>query len=157
MLLRILDEEGLVPSRLDVEITENALIGDVTAAKAVIEDLRGRGVKVSLDDFGIGYSSLHHLRDLKFDKIKIDRSFVQTMQSNPESAKIVETVLSLGRSLGMSTVAEGIEGEEHLRSLIGYGCQYGQGYHLGRPLAATAVRELLEGRHRPVVPLVEAA
>ncbi len=157
VLMRIMSEEGLAPSRLEVEITENALIGDVTSAKAVIEDLRGRGVKVSLDDFGTGYSSLHHLRDLKFDKIKIDRSFVQTMSSNPESAKIVEIVLSLGRSLGMSTVAEGIEGEEHLRRLIGYGCQYGQGYHLGRPIAATAVRELIEGRHRPVVPLVEAA
>ena len=157
VLLAILKEEGIAPSRFEVEITENALIGDVTSAKLVIEELRSLGIKVSLDDFGTGYSSLHHLRDFKFDKIKIDRSFVQTMLSNPESAKIVETVLSLGRSLGMLTVAEGIEGEEHLSSLIEHGCPLGQGYHLGKPLAATDITKLMNNRPAQPSRLAEAA
>ena len=142
-LFSLLAEERFPPHRLELEITENALIGDVTSARSVMAALREKGVRISLDDFGTGYSSLHHLRDLKFDKLKIDRSFVQSMIENAESTKIVETILSLGRSLGINTIAEGIEDGEHLRSLLDHGCEFGQGYYLGKPIAAAGVEAVL--------------
>ena len=144
ILLSLLREEGFAPSRLELEITEDALIGDVATAKAVMTDLRQHGVRMSLDDFGTGYSSLHHLRDLKFDKLKIDRSFVQAMPTNGEALKIVETILALGRGLGIDVLAEGIETVEHLRQLTDQGCEFGQGFHFGKPLAATAAGRLLD-------------
>ncbi len=142
-LLSILAEESFPAERLELEITENALIGDMTAAKAVIAEFRQNGIRISLDDFGTGYSSLNHLRELKFDKIKIDRSFVQSMTANPDSEKIIETIINLGKSLGMHTIAEGIENVEHLDRLIAYGCEHGQGYFLGKPLGADMAGELL--------------
>jgi diguanylate cyclase (GGDEF)-like protein len=143
VLLGLLQEEGFAPSRLELEVTENALIGDIESAKNVMSVLRTAGVRISLDDFGTGYSSLHHLRDLKFDKIKIDRSFVQSMLVNAEATKIVETILALGRSLDIRIIAEGIEDREHLLTLQAQGCEYGQGYHFGKPLAAANTGELL--------------
>ena len=153
-LLALLAEERFPPSRLELEITEDALIGDVATAKGVMNSLRASGVRMSLDDFGTGYSSLHHLRDLKFDKLKIDRSFVQSMPTNSESMKIVETILALGRGLGIDILAEGIETVEHLRRLVDQGCEFGQGYHFGRPLAAAAAGRLLERQrsHDGVMP-----
>ncbi len=145
VLLGVLKDEDFPPSRLELEITENALIGDLSRAKTVIATLRAEGISISLDDFGTGYSSLHHLRELKFDKIKIDRCFIQSMLSSSESTTIVETVLALGRSLGILTIAEGIENEAHLSRLIDQGCQFGQGFHLGRPLPADGVTALLAG------------
>ena len=147
-LLSLLAEERFPPSRLELEITEDALIGDIATAKGVMNSLRASGVRMSLDDFGTGYSSLHHLRDLKFDKLKIDRSFVQSMPTNGESMKIVETILALGRGLGIDVLAEGIETVEHLRKLVDQGCEYGQGYHFGRPLAAAVAGRLLERERR---------
>ncbi len=141
-LLAILDEENFPAARLELEITENALIGDITIAKVVMAELRASGIRISLDDFGTGYSSLNHLRELKFDKIKIDRSFVQSMSINPESAKIIETIITLGKNLGMHTIAEGIETLQDLDSLIAYGCDHGQGYFLGKPLGAQTAGEL---------------
>ncbi len=152
-VLSLLEDEDFPPTRLELEITENALIGDMTTAKSVITALRDRGVKISLDDFGTGYSSLHHLRSLKFDKLKIDRSFVQSMLTDAESTKIVETILALTRSLGINTVAEGIENDEHLRTLTDHGCEFGQGYHLGKPLSASGIGLLMAGRHLPPEPL----
>ena len=143
-LLSLLEEERFAPSRLELEITEDALIGDIATAKAVMNSLREKGVRMSLDDFGTGYSSLHHLRDLKFDKLKIDRSFVQSMPTNGEAMKIVETILALGRSLGIDILAEGIETVEHLDRLVDQGCEFGQGYHFGKPLAAAAVLRLVD-------------
>jgi predicted signal transduction protein with EAL and GGDEF domain len=158
VLLGILDQEGFAPSRLELEITENALIGDIEGAKAVMRALRDAGVRISLDDFGTGYSSLHHLRDLKFDKLKIDRSFVQSMTTNVEATKIVETILALGRSLDIRIIAEGIEHHDHLLTLRAHGCEFGQGFHLGKPQAAGKTGELLGLPPRPSdIPLVVAA
>ena len=142
-LLDLLAREGLDPARLELEVTENALIGDIASAKAGMATLREHGVRFALDDFGTGYSSLHHLRHLKFDTIKIDRSFVQSMEHNAESAKIVETVLALGRSLGIHTLAEGIEEAADAQALLRQGCEFGQGFHFGRPVPAGSVAALL--------------
>ena len=108
-LLAILAQEGFVPARLEVEITETALVSDIATAKSILTTLQSSGIKVCLDDFGTGYSSLYHLRELKFDKVKIDRSFVQSMRNNPESEKIVDAILGLTKNLNLPTVAEGIE------------------------------------------------
>ena len=156
LLLGILEAEGFPPGRLEVEVTESALIGDVTAAKTVIGRLRDCGIRISLDDFGTGYSSLNHLRDLKFDKIKIDRSFVQSLFQNHESATIVETIIGLGRNLNMSTIAEGIEDARHLEAVMAFGCEYGQGYHFSKPLSAVLATELIANSRRPIPTVIAA-
>ena len=156
LLFGILDAEGFPPGRLEVEVTESALMGDVTAARTVIGRLRQCGIRISLDDFGTGYSSLNHLRDLKFDKIKIDRSFVQSLFQNQESATIVETIIGLGRNLNMSTIAEGIEDARHLAAVMAFGCEYGQGYHFSKPLSAALAGELIANSRRPIPTVIAA-
>ena len=142
-ITKILHEEGLAPSRLEVEITESALVSDLPAAKAILNALQANGVTISLDDFGTGYSSLYHLRELKFDKVKIDRSFVQAMRANAESEKIIDAILGLTGSLHLPTVAEGIEDLPTLRMLTEKGCELGQGYYFGKAVPAEAVNALL--------------
>ncbi|MCG8355323.1 MAG: EAL domain-containing protein [Kiloniellales bacterium] len=142
-LLAILKDEGLAPQRLEIEVTENALIEDAGTAARILSQLREAGVKTALDDFGTGYSSLAHLRDLAFDKIKIDRSFVSKLESNGESAAIVRAVIALGQSLGLPTIAEGIEDENHLVTLQAQGCALGQGYYFSKPVSADDVRDLI--------------
>lgn len=143
-LLSILRDEGFPPTRLEVEITETALVGDIETAKVVLKSLQDAGIRVALDDFGTGYSSLYHLRELKFDKVKIDKSFVQSMRRSNESDMIVDAILGLATSLGMPTVAEGIEDQVSLERLTDKGCRYGQGFHFGRAMSAEHVRALLK-------------
>ncbi|MDO3529538.1 EAL domain-containing protein [Ralstonia pseudosolanacearum] len=142
-LLAILDAESFPPPRLEIEITETALVGDIETAKAVLSALRVAGITVALDDFGTGYSSLYHLRELKFDKVKIDKSFVQSMQSNNESDKIVEAMIGLAKCLGMPAVAEGIEDRASLDHLIFKGCDFGQGFYFGKAMSAEKAKALL--------------
>ena len=141
-LLAVLSETGFAPGRLEIEITESALVGDLDAAKSILGSLQNIGVRTALDDFGTGYSSLYHLRELKFDKLKIDRSFVQSLD-NAESAKIVNAIVGLGKSLGLLTTAEGIEEASHLDYLVNLGCEYGQGYYFDKPMSAKDVENLL--------------
>lgn len=147
-LLTMLSQEGFSPARLEVEITETALVSDIETAKLILTALQSVGIKVSLDDFGTGYSSLYHLRELKFDKVKIDRSFIQSMANNSESEKIVDAILSLAKSLGLPTVAEGIESESVLHRLTDMGCEFGQGYYFGRAMTASEATELLNADKR---------
>jgi predicted signal transduction protein with EAL and GGDEF domain len=142
-ILSVLREENFAPERLEIEMTESALVGDLDAAKATIESFRKWGVRISLDDFGTGYSSLHHLRELHFDKVKIDKSFVQSMLSDTESEKIVDAILNLSDGLGLSALAEGIETHDLERALRERGCMYGQGFLFGRAVPAEDVPELL--------------
>ncbi len=137
-------ETGIPPRRLEVEITETALVSDLETAKAALEALQTAGVSIALDDFGTGYSSLYHLRELPFDKIKIDRSFVMSMQHSAESAKMIEAIVALGKSLGMPAVAEGIETRETLNELVHLGCKLGQGYLFSAPVPASKVQDLLD-------------
>jgi diguanylate cyclase (GGDEF)-like protein len=145
-LLAILAEQGFPAARLDVEIIETALVSDIETAKSILTTLQSAGIKVCLDDFGTGYSSLYHLRELKFDKVKIDRSFVQSMVNNPESEKIVDAILGLTKSLNLPTVAEGIEHLPVLLRLAAKGCEFGQGYYFGKAMTADSARDMLMER-----------
>jgi diguanylate cyclase (GGDEF)-like protein len=136
-LLAVLSETGFAPNRLEIEITENALVTDLDTAKIILGSLQKVGIMIALDDFGTGYSSLYHLRELKLDKIKIDRSFIQSMKDNPESAKIVYGILGLAKSLALPATAEGIEDVEIVDRLNRAGCAVGQGYHFGKAMPAT--------------------
>jgi diguanylate cyclase (GGDEF)-like protein len=126
-ITRILAETGLAPSRLEVEITESAIVQDLEAARQVLGGLREAGVKIALDNFGTGYSSLYHLRNFKLDKIKIDRSFIESMGSARESAEIVSALVGLGHGLGLTVTADGVEDPDQRASLLGTGVQQGQG------------------------------
>lgn len=146
-IIKTLTETGFPPQRLEVEITESALFENLALAQSIVGSLKNQGVRLALDDFGTGYSSLAHLRALPFDRIKIDRSFVTSINDNAESAAIVNAITRLGDSLNLPITAEGIEDaaiEERLRAL---GCAQGQGWLYGRPLSiAHARRHLAERR-----------
>jgi diguanylate cyclase (GGDEF)-like protein len=135
-VLSILGETGLRPTRLEIEITESALVHHLEGAKEVLGSLRDAGVQIVLDDFGTGYSSLYHLRNFKFDKIKIDRSFVQRMDVEHENAKIVNALIGLGHGLGLTVTAEGVEGQNQESELYAKGCQQGQGLVFGKAVPA---------------------
>lgn len=143
-VLAILNEYDIDPNRLEIEITETAILSDLRAAKAVVSEFQSHGVKVSLDDFGTGYSSLYHLRELKIDKVKIDKSFVLSMHSNVESEKIVTAILGLARSLGIPTVAEGIEDCASKSFLRANGCDLGQGYLFGRAMDSSRAASFIQ-------------
>jgi len=129
----ILLETGLAPGRLELEITEGVLIEDFDRGLALLRRLKALGVRVSMDDFGSGYSSLSYLQAFPFDKIKIDRAFVINLGRNPQSGAIIRAVIGLGHGLGMSIVAEGVETQEQLRFLADEGCDSVQGYFIGKP------------------------
>jgi diguanylate cyclase (GGDEF)-like protein/PAS domain S-box-containing protein len=129
----ILLETGLAPGRLELEITEGVLIEDFDRGVALLRRLKALGVRISMDDFGSGYSSLTYLQAFPFDKIKIDRAFVINLGRNPQSAAIVKAVIGLGHGLDVSIVAEGVETHEQLTFLANEGCDGVQGYFIGRP------------------------
>ncbi len=129
-----LAESGLPAGRLEVELTESALLEDFGLAREILGELKALGVRLSLDDFGTGYSSLRHLQALPIDKIKIDAGFVRSMADSAESRKIVAAVVGLGQSLGLPTVAEGVEDAAAAGLLAGLGCDVGQGWLFGRPV-----------------------
>lgn len=134
---------ALSPRRLEVEITESVLIQDHEAALSALHQLRNFGVRISMDDFGTGYSSLSNLRSFPFDKVKIDQSFVQEMELQDDSMAIVRAITALGKSLGITTTAEGVETSEQLNLLRLEGCAQVQGYLFSRPQPASVVEELL--------------
>ncbi|GJD95899.1 putative bifunctional diguanylate cyclase/phosphodiesterase [Methylobacterium iners] len=137
---------GLAAARLELEITEGALLEDTDAVLAVLNGLRELGVRVSMDDFGTGYSSLSYLQKFPFDKIKIDQSFVRSMASDRDSAAIIRAVTSLGSSFGMTTIAEGVETPEQLARIRAEGCTEAQGYLISRPLTPEAARAFIAAR-----------
>ena len=124
---------GLLPSRLEIEITEGVLMEDTARAIEILSALRAQGVRIALDDFGTGYSSLSYLRSFRFDKLKIDRSFIQGLEHGEEATMIVRTIIGLAHNLGLSIVAEGIETTAQLEVIRDHRCDQMQGYLLGRP------------------------
>ncbi len=144
MIASVLRETGMPGSRLELEITESALLEDIGSARTVLTELKGMGMTLALDDFGTGYSSLRHLQALPFDKLKIDAGFVGAMTKDPESRKIVAAVIGLGRSLGLHTVAEGVEDAETARLITALGGDIGQGWFYGRPTPHAAATALVE-------------
>jgi EAL domain-containing protein (putative c-di-GMP-specific phosphodiesterase class I) len=139
----ILLETGLSPGRLELEITEGVLIEDFDRGLALLRRLKALGVRISMDDFGSGYSSLSYLQAFPFDKIKIDRAFVINVGRNPQSAAIIRAVIGLGHGLEMSIVAEGVETQEQLGFLADEGCDAVQGYFIGKPLPIGHYAELV--------------
>jgi diguanylate cyclase len=137
----ILLETGLPAKRLEIEITETALVRDFNRTLATLRQVKALGVDIAMDDFGTGYSSLSNLRAFPFDRIKIDRSFIKSVNSNQQAATIVRAVLGLGKGLGLPVIAEGVETNEELRFLQEESCDEVQGYLLGRPAAIESFRE----------------
>ncbi|MEX2616173.1 MAG: EAL domain-containing response regulator [Alphaproteobacteria bacterium] len=137
----ILDERGIDPRRLILEITESAAMGDVAKSTEVLTRLRVKGIGLSIDDFGTGYSSLVQLYRMPFNELKIDSSFVMDLGKNPESEAIVTSIVGLGHSLGMTVCAEGVETAEAMRRLSALGCDIFQGYYIGRPGPADNIIE----------------
>jgi diguanylate cyclase (GGDEF)-like protein len=144
-VIKTLTETGFPAARLEIEITESALVDNLPLAQSIVGSLKNQGVRIALDDFGTGYSSLAHLRALPFDRIKIDRSFVGSMLASPDSAAIVTAIVGLGETLNLSVTAEGIEDAAVAARLAAQGCPIGQGYLYGRPMPLAEVRALLAG------------
>ncbi|MFG1201249.1 EAL domain-containing protein [Xanthobacter aminoxidans] len=132
--LALLAQMKIPPEQIELEITETGLLADFEAARKTLVALKEAGVRVSLDDFGTGFSSLRHLNELPIDKIKIDRSFTRRIATEAQNRKIIASMLSLGRTLGLTTVAEGIETRDEADFLLSQGCDLGQGYLFARPL-----------------------
>ncbi len=145
-IYRVLEETQVDPHRLKLEITESAIVDKPQVAIALTEELRSHQIQLSIDDFGTGYSSLSYLNQFPVDTLKIDQSFIRTMLNSTRNAKLVRSILKLGQALGMSIVAEGIETEDQLKELQDWGCEYGQGYFLGRPLAPKEIAPLLQAQ-----------
>jgi diguanylate cyclase (GGDEF)-like protein len=142
-VLAILAETGFSPRRLELEITETALVDNMKIAQAVTDQLRQAGVRIALDDFGTGYATLSQLLSFKFDRIKIDRSFVDRLGKDKESTTIVRAVLGLANGFNLETTAEGIENNEQLASLAADGCLEGQGYLFSKAVPANEVANVL--------------
>jgi EAL domain-containing protein (putative c-di-GMP-specific phosphodiesterase class I) len=137
------EQYGFPLQQLTVEITESALVNNLERARKIAIELREMGCQLALDDFGTGYSSLRHLQAMPFSKLKIDRSFVESMTYERESRKIVAAVVGLAQSLDMISVAEGVETEEQAVMLHSLGCELGQGWLYGRPLLAESIPDLM--------------
>ncbi|WP_194286346.1 putative bifunctional diguanylate cyclase/phosphodiesterase [Rhodocyclus gracilis] len=142
----ILAETGLPAARLELEITESALLGDLSQTMTIIESLRALGARIALDDFGTGYSSLTYLRRLPIDIVKIDRSFVTDCEQGGEAMAIPRSIIALGRCLHLRIVAEGVENPRQLEQLAAYGCDEFQGFLIAKPLSPEDARAFLEGK-----------
>ena len=145
---RTLSETAFDPSRLEIELTESVLLGNVDTAEAGMLRLRELGVRLALDDFGTGYSSLLYLRRLPFDKLKIDRSFVLSIEKAADAAAIVHAVVSLGRGLGMKVTAEGVETADQHLFLRAAGVHFMQGYRFGKAVTAAEITARLQFARR---------
>ena len=150
-VISALHDSGMPAWRLELEVTESIFLRDGTLAVQVLDRLRGLGIKLSLDDFGTGYSSLGYLRNVRFDTIKVDRSFVQGAAKNKaESLAIIRAVVALADSLNIATTAEGVETESELAMVQQLGCKKIQGYYFGRPMVFADSLELFKGPRRNV-------
>ncbi len=145
-ILHVLDDCGLAPAQLTIEITESGILSDALLATGTFERLREIGIGLSIDDFGTGYSSLMHLKQLPFTELKVDRTFTRDMLNNEHDAAIVSSTVHLGQELGCTIVAEGVESPGVLEKLRQLGCNYAQGHHISRPLPLTRLYTWLQAR-----------
>jgi diguanylate cyclase (GGDEF)-like protein len=145
--LSILNSVGFDPRRLEMEITETAVMTSADTARRIIKELKDAGIRISLDDFGTGQSSLGRLRDFTFDKVKIDRAFVSAITTDRTSEHIIKAIITMCEGLDLEVVAEGIETEAEAQKLRELGCGMGQGYHFGRPADAAATLRYLADNH----------
>jgi diguanylate cyclase len=140
----ILQDTGLSPRRLELELTETVLMKRADSTESVFKKLRAGGVQLAVDDFGTGYSSLSYLRKFPIDSLKIDQSFVRQITANPDDTAIVTAVISMGRSLNLRVIAEGVETRHEMEFLQAHHCDEAQGYYFSRPLAVQEFARLLE-------------
>ena len=143
-ITQALDRYGLSPRRLEIEMTETALVENREQIATTLANLRALGIRIAMDDFGTGYSSLAHLRDFELDRIKIDRSFIAAAHSDASSAAVVRAITAMANSMAIATTGEGVENEEQLANLIEVGCGTAQGYLLGKPFDARRATLLLK-------------
>jgi EAL domain-containing protein (putative c-di-GMP-specific phosphodiesterase class I) len=145
----------LSPRRLELEITEGVLVDDLSRAVSTLRRLKVLGVKIAMDDFGTGYSSLSYLQSFPFDKMKIDRSFIANLHSNPQSPAIIRAMIGLGRGLSLPVLAEGVETRDQFEFLRREQCDEVQGYLIGRPAPIAHFAEVVGhvGVPRPVIAL----
>jgi diguanylate cyclase (GGDEF)-like protein/PAS domain S-box-containing protein len=144
MIKRVLDETGLDPKYLELEITESVTMHNVERTIVILNEMKRLGIHISLDDFGTGYSSLSYLKHFPIHTLKIDKSFVRDITTDADDAAIATSVIALAHSLNLQVVAEGVETEEHVRYLAERGCYAMQGYHFSRPLPAPEIERLLQ-------------
>jgi diguanylate cyclase (GGDEF)-like protein/PAS domain S-box-containing protein len=156
LVSRILNDAKVPPERLELELTEGVAMSNPLEAIAVMDDLHQRGIRLSIDDFGTGYSSLSYLKRFKVYKLKIDQSFVRDITTDPDDKAIVGAIISLASSLGMQTIAEGVETEGQLEFLRSEGCDEVQGYYFSRPLAPSAFESFFSSRRsQPATGLID--
>ncbi|PKO53623.1 MAG: diguanylate cyclase, partial [Betaproteobacteria bacterium HGW-Betaproteobacteria-20] len=142
-VLEVLDHTGADPTRLKLELTESLLVENIDTTIKKMAQLKAKGVNFSLDDFGTGFSSLTYLKRLPIDQLKIDQSFVRDILSDPNDASIVRTIITLGESLGLSVIAEGVETEEQRKFLITNGCHNYQGYLFSKPVPVSEFERMV--------------
>ena len=145
LVARVLDDSGLPADRLELELTESAMLHELEQVVATLEALHGMGVSLALDDFGTGYASLSHLKSFPLDRLKVDRTFIANLADDRDAA-IVRSLIELGHRLGLRVVAEGVESEEQLAALRRLGCDTVQGHAVGRPLSAVEIGRWLSAR-----------
>jgi EAL domain-containing protein (putative c-di-GMP-specific phosphodiesterase class I) len=145
-ITQVLQSTGMAPDRLKLEITERTMMTNIDEAADILRGLRTLGVRIAIDDFGAGYSSLSYLRHFPIDQLKIDREFIAGLERHGEARAIVRAVIALAQALQIEIVAEGIESSAQATHLRNWGCDLGQGFHYGRPLSAQATTSLLDAR-----------
>jgi EAL domain-containing protein (putative c-di-GMP-specific phosphodiesterase class I) len=143
LIRRVLHETGLAPQYLELELTESLLLADADVTLSVVRELRDIGVTLAIDDFGTGYSSFSHLRKFRFNKLKIDRSFLRDVAVNSDDAAITAAIISMGKSLKLKVIAEGVETEAQMSFLRSHQCDEIQGYYFSKPLTAEKASDWL--------------
>ena len=143
MIALVLQETGLEPAHLDIELTESMVMHNVESAVITLGKLRDMGIKLSIDDFGTGYSSLNYLKRFPINVLKIDQSFVRDIACDADDAAIARSIIALAHSLKLKVIAEGVETEAQLNYLALHHCDVMQGYYFSRPLSATACEQFL--------------
>ena len=151
-ILRILDEIGLDPKYIELEVTETALINNVSEIDRVLQKLRSKGIHIAIDDFGTGYSSLSHLKHLTVDKLKIDRSFISDVTESRTDAALVGAIIAMARRMKLCVVAEGVETQEQFDYLRTLKCNVAQGYFISKPVPADEAGELLKSKVKAFKP-----
>jgi diguanylate cyclase len=146
-ILTMLTIRGLPPGTLQLEITEEFLMGDRDRARTILTQLRANGIQIAVDDFGTGYSSLSYLRDLPIDELKLDQSFVFPMAHDTRAAALVASTIDMAHSLDLRMVAEGVENQAAYAELTRLGCDQAQGYYMSRPVPAAQLDHWLTQRH----------
>jgi diguanylate cyclase (GGDEF)-like protein len=155
MVGSVLHQTGLPAASLELEITESVSVGDMERSIEIMHRLRDMGVHLSIDDFGTGYSSLNYLKSFPLSNLKVDQSFVRTMLQSPDNAAITKTVITLGHTLGMRVIAEGVETQTHLEHLADYKCDLVQGYLFAKPMPVDELNHWLRGWHeKPLAAIV---